>query len=241
MAFVARHHDLDQLGGRRGHGRCGCRAAHRFGHPRFVAAHGFDAQVFSILPAPAIARLPGVTSATVVIGPDNGPPKCACTHPIDLSNFGVAVLKSGGSAPFNLVSGRLPEPSNPREVVASYTLQHDEGVHLGSIITVPFYSRSQAAAVNDATAAPPPPTGPTLALRVVGFEATEFDFPSGAAPDYLLWASPAFTREVLPRVGASYLYFVRLRHGAARSPSLRCCALGPELDLRPERGARSHR
>ena len=153
-----------------------------------------------------------------MIGPDNGPPKCACTHPIDLSNFGVATLKTGGSAVFNLVSGRLPDPSNPHEVVASYTLQHDEGVQLGSIISVPFYSRSQASAVNDATAAPPPPTGPTLALRVVGFEATEFDFPSGAAPDYLLWASPAFTREVLPRVGVSHLYFVRLRHGAADLP-----------------------
>jgi putative ABC transport system permease protein len=186
--------------------------------PRFVAAHGFDAEVYSSRPAPGIDRLPGVASATPVIGPDNGPPKCACTHPIGLSNFGVAALKTGGGAVFNLVSGRLPDPSNPHEVVASYTLQHDEGVQLGSIISVPFYSRSQAAAVNDATAAPPPPTGPTLALRVVGFEATEFDFPSGAAPDYLLWASPAFTREVLPRVGMSYLYFVRLRHGAADLP-----------------------
>ena len=197
--------------------------------PRFVAAHGFDAEVYSTLPAPGIARLPGVTSATPVIGPDNGPPKCACTHPIDLSNFGVATLKTGGSAVFNLVSGRLPDPSNPHEVVASYTLQHDEGVQLGSIISVPFYSRSQASAVNDATGAPPPPTGPTVALRVVGFEATEFDFPSGAAPDYLLWASPAFTREVLPRVGASYLYFVRLRHGAADLPRFDAAAsaLGP--------------
>ena len=105
--------------------------------PKFVSAHGFDAEVYSIPPAPAIARLPGVTSATAVIGPDNGPPKCACTHPNDLSNFGVAVLKGGGSAPFNLVSGRLPEPSNPHEVMASYTLQHDEGVQLGSIISVP--------------------------------------------------------------------------------------------------------
>ena len=197
--------------------------------PKFVAAHGFDAEVYSTLPAPGIARLPGVTSATSVIGPDNGPPKCACTHPIDLSNFGVAALKTGGNAVFNLVSGRLPDPSNPHEVVASYTLQHDEGVQLGSIISVPFYSRSQASADNDPTGAPPPPTGPTVALRVVGFEATEFDFPSGAAPDYLLWASPAFTREVLPRVGASYLYFVRLRHGAADLPRFDAAAnaLGP--------------
>jgi FtsX-like permease family len=186
--------------------------------PRFVTAHGFDAEVYSTRSAPGIARLPGVTSVTPVIGPDNGTPKCACSHPIALSDFGVVTRKTGGNAIFNLVSGRLPDPSNPHEVVASYTLQHDEGVQLGSIISVPFYSRSQASAVNDATGAPPPPKGPTVSLRVVGFEATEFDFPSGATPDYLLWASPAFTREVLPRVGASYLYFVRLRHGAADLP-----------------------
>ena len=166
--------------------------------PRFVAAHGFDAEVYSTHPAPAIARLPGVTSATGVIGPDNGPPKCACTHPIGLSNFGVAVVKTRGSALFNLVSGRLPDPSNPHEVVASYTLQHDEGVQLGSSISVPFYSQEQGSAVNDATGPPPPPAGPTVAFRVVGFEATELDFPAGATPDYLLWASPAFTRELLP-------------------------------------------
>jgi FtsX-like permease family len=197
--------------------------------PRFVAAHGFDAEVYSSLPAPGIARLPEVASATPVIGPDSGPPKCACTHPIGLSNFGVAALKTGGRAVFNLVSGRLPDPSNLHEVVASYTLQHDEGVQLGSIISVPFYSRSQTSAVNNATGAPPPPAGPTLALRVVGFEATEFDFPSGEAPDYLLWASPAFTREVLPRVGVSHLYFVRLRHGAADLPRFDAAAsaLGP--------------
>ncbi len=186
--------------------------------PSFVAAHGFDAEVYSILPAPAVARLPGVTSATAVIGPDNGTPRCACTHPLNPGGFGIAVLKNGGSAPFNLVSGRLPEPSNLHEVVASYTLQHDAGVQLGSVIHVPFYGRSQTSAVNNATGAPPPLTGPTVALRVVGFEATEFDLPSGATPNYLLWASPAFKRQVLPRVAAGYLYFVRLRHGAADLP-----------------------
>ncbi len=192
--------------------------------PRFVAAHGFDAEVYSVLPAPGIARLPEVTSVVAITGPDNGQPKCACTHSIDLSNFGVVVPKTGTSAPFNLVSGRLPDPSNPHEVVAAYTLQHDEGLHIGSIISVPFFSRSQASAVNNATGALPPPAGPTVDFRVVGFEATELDFPSGATPGYLLWASAAFTREVLPRVGANYLYFVRLQHGAADLPRFNAAA-----------------
>jgi hypothetical protein len=139
-------------------------------------------------------------------------------------DFGVLVLASGGRPDFNLVSGRLPDPSNPYEVVASYTLQHDEGMHLGTIIRIPFYAPSQASAVNSATGTPPKPTGPTVALRVVGFEATEFDFPSGAIPQYNLYASPAFGRTVLPKTANGYAYLVRLRRGAADLPRFAAAA-----------------
>lgn len=186
--------------------------------PAFVAAHGFDAEVYSTQPAPKIARLPEVSAATVAFGPDNGQPTCACKYPINPSYFGVVVLPAKGRPVFNLVSGRMPAPSNPHEVLASYTLQQDEGVRLGTVIHVPFYAPSQLSAYNSATGTPPRPTGPTVALRVVGFEATEFDFPSGATPMYSLYAFPAFGRTVLPRVATGYVYFVRLHHGAADLP-----------------------
>jgi hypothetical protein len=53
---------------------------------------------------------------------------------------------------------------------------------------------------------------------VVGFEATEFDFPSGSTPQYSLYASQAFVRALLPRTATGYVYLVRLRHGAADLP-----------------------
>jgi FtsX-like permease family len=186
--------------------------------PTFVAGHGFDAEVYAIKPSPKIPRLPEVSAATVGFGPDNGQPTCACRHPLNPSDFGVVVLPTKGRPAFNLVSGRLPDPSNPYEVMASYTLQQDEGVHLGSVIHVPFYAPSQLSAANGATGAPPKPTGPTVALRVVGFEATEFDFPSGSTPSYNLYASQAFARTVLPHVATGYVYFVRLHRGAADLP-----------------------
>jgi FtsX-like permease family len=186
--------------------------------PTFVANHGFDAEVYSTQPSPKIPRLPEVSAATVAFGPDNGQPTCACRHPLNPSYFGVLVLPATGRPAFNLVSGRLPDPSNPYDVVASYTLQQDEGVHLGSVFHVPFYAPSQLSAYNSATGAPPKPTGPTVALRVVGFEATEFDFPSGTTPSYSLYASPAFARTVLPHVATGYVYFVRLHRGAADLP-----------------------
>ena len=187
--------------------------------PRFVAGRGFDAQIYSAhSPQRKVSTLPGVSEVTRASGPYNGQPACACTHPLNASGFGVLVLPQHSRSIFTLVSGRLPSPSNPQEVLASYTLRKDEGIHLGSIIRVPFYSPSQASAYSNATGPPPKPTGPTVAFRVVGFEATEIDFPYGAAPNYLIFASQAFAREVMPRTITGYAYFVRLRHGAADLP-----------------------
>ena len=87
--------------------------------------------------------------------------------------------------------------------------------HLGSVIDVPTFSRSQTSAYNNATGALPKPVGPTVALHVVGFEATEYEFPSGTTPSYDLYATPAFARTVLPRTAYGYVSLVRLRHGAA--------------------------
>src|SRR6185437_2876764 len=123
--------------------------------PGFVEAHGFDAEVYSPERLPTIARAPGVSEVTELRGPDNGRPTCACRRPIDPSNLGVAVIPATGRPAFNLVSGRMPDPSNPREILASYTLQEDAGVHLGTVIHVPFFSRSQIAASNSDSAPAP--------------------------------------------------------------------------------------
>jgi len=183
--------------------------------PGLVAAHGFDADEYSNNPLPTLARLPLVTAATEVDGLYNGQPTCDCTHPVNANDFGVIVVSPKGITPFKLLSGRLPDPSNPHQVLASFTLQQDYGVHLGSVIRVPFYARSQTAAYNAAVGAPPKPTGPTVAFQVVGIEAAAYEFASGATPSYTLYATAAFARTVVPRTATGYVYFVRLRHGAA--------------------------
>ncbi len=186
--------------------------------PRFVAAHGFDSIVYATRPVPAVAHLPGVTSATEIILPDAGNPTCDCAHQINGNDFGVAVVSSRGRSPFTLVSGQLPDPSKPDEVLASSTLQQDDGVQAGTVIHVPFEAPSQAADYNNPNTGYVPPHGPRLALRVVGIEATEIEFPSGSTPVYLLYAGPGFARSVLPHTAVEYEYFVRLRQGAAGIP-----------------------
>jgi hypothetical protein len=184
--------------------------------PRFVAAHGFDTIVYATRQVPAVAHLPGVASSTELILPDAANPTCACA-PIDDNDFGVAVVSGRGAAPFTLVSGRLPDPSKPDQVLASSTLQR-HGVHVGTVIHVPFEAPSQAADYNNPNTGLPDPHGPHLALRVVGIEASEVEFPSGTTPVYLLYAGPGFARSVLPHTATQYEYFVRLRHGAAGIP-----------------------
>ena len=86
------------------------------------------------------------------------------------------------------------------------------------MIHVPFYSAAQAPAYDNAIGAPPKPDGPTVAFHVVGFEAAESEFPSGSSVSCDLYATPAFTRTLLPRTATGHLYFVRLRNGAADAP-----------------------
>ncbi len=183
--------------------------------PSFLSAHGFDAAVYTNKPWPSSLKLPEVTSVTELIGPDSGQPTCNCAHPINPTDFGVIFELPARHTLEKLVSGRLPDPSDPDEVLASFTLQHDDGVHLGTVIDVPFYSPSQLSEYNNATGALPKPEGPMVAFRVVGFEATEYEFPSGTAPSYDLYTTPAFAHTLLRRTAFGYVYAVKLRRGAA--------------------------
>jgi hypothetical protein len=194
--------------------------------PQFVAAHGFDSEEYASRPVPKVVDLPGVTSAVELVGPVNGQPTCACTHPINPTDLGVLFSPSTGRSPFKLVSGRLPDRSAPDQVLASFTLQQDFGVHLGSVIRVPFYALSQASAYNGATTgAEPKPTGPTVDFHVVGFEASEFEFPSGTTPSYDLYTTSAFAKTVIPRTYAGYVYLVSLRDSGAGITRLNAAAL----------------
>ena len=108
--------------------------------PRFVAAHGYI--------------------------PANGQPTCACTHVINSSDFYINELSPTGlNRVVKLIAGRMPTQSSTDEVLASFTLQQDYGVHIGTVIRAPLYASSQRQALmggaNEA------PSGPTVALHVV--------------------------------------------------------------------------
>ena len=94
--------------------------------PRFVAAHGFDAVVYSFRPVPGVAHLPVSTSATELVIPDTGNPTCSgCTQSSTGTTSAWRSYRAGGRSLSTLVSGHMPDPSKPDQVLASFTLQQD--------------------------------------------------------------------------------------------------------------------
>jgi FtsX-like permease family len=186
-------------------------------YPQFVDKYGYDATVFATQALPQLLKLPTVSSATAMVSPSNGQPSCDCTHPINIasSNFAVLAQPPNGKSLWKLVSGQEPDQSAPNQILASFSLQRDYGVKVGTVIHVPFYTPAQALAANSITGTPPQPLGPTVTFRVVGIVASEFDFPSGQTPSYELFTTSAFTRAVIPQTATGVEYAVRLRHGAA--------------------------
>jgi hypothetical protein len=185
--------------------------------PQFVAAHGYDALVITAAPMPALAKLPGVASATLLHQFAAGTPTCACARPINPSYFNLAeVAPADLPRMVKLVAGRMPRQNAPDEVLASFRMQQDIGVGIGTVIRVPLYSAAQQGAYLSGAAVTP--AGGMVTLRVVGIEAAEAEFPFAAAPSYSVYTTAAFARRYTGRTAGFAFYFVRLRGGAPAFP-----------------------
>ena len=184
--------------------------------PRFKAAHGYDAFLLSLVPAPRLIARPEVASATPLGVVAIGAPTCACSRPISNSDVGVfEVAPKDLPSVVKLVAGRMPDQSDPHQVLAPFTLQ-DAGVHVGTVIHVPLYAASQRTAL--LSGASLKPGGPTVALRVVGIEAADGEFPGTGPPNHNVYTTQAFARTVNRQTVILAGYLVRLRHGAADLP-----------------------
>jgi FtsX-like permease family len=198
--------------------------------PRFVASHGYDVYIYNQKPVAGLGRLPGVSSITAIANPASGQPTCACTtHAINPSDFYINELTPTAlRRVVKLVDGKMPAESSPYDVLASFTLQQDFGVHIGSVIHAPLYALSQLPALG--SGANVTPSGPTVALHVVGIGAAEMEFPSGTTPEYDLFTTPAFARAINKVVPHASVYLVRLRQATSSRPRFAAAAGALHLD-----------
>ena len=189
--------------------------------PRYLASHGYDAIVYSIGPLPRLSRLPEVAQVTPIRMPLNGRPRCSCQRRISWRDFTIREVPPAGlRRVVKLVAGRMPDQSSPHEALASFTLQRDYGVRLGTAISLPLPAASQWHAILKSIAggAFPKPAGPTIVVRVVGIVAAENEFPfgqtAGQSGSYDLYPTRAFAAATRG-TPAVWAYYVRLRHGHA--------------------------
>ena len=180
--------------------------------PEFAARHGYDVIVYSGQPRPQLARLPHVASVTPVLVPFSGAVRCAsCRKPINADSFLINEVPARQLPRMvALLSGRMPDQSDPGEVLASFTLAKDNGLRIGSVTRVQLVTPAQLRGG-------PADRSPVLhpALRVVGIVAAESEFPSGASVHYDLYATSAFASVVNHRAALLLTYYVRFGHGAA--------------------------
>jgi hypothetical protein len=180
--------------------------------PDFAARHGYDVVVYSGQPLPQLTRLPHAASVTPVLVPISGSLRCAsCRKPIDTEDFLInEVPPRQLPRVVTLLSGHMPDQSDPGEVLASFTLAKDNGVRVGSVIRAQLGSPAQ---LRGGAADPSPVLHP--ALRVVGIVAAESEFPSGSGLHYDLYGTAAFAAAVNHRAALLSTYYVRFAHGAA--------------------------
>lgn len=181
---------------------------------RFLARYGYDAIVYSGQPLP-LAKLPTVASAVAVSAPFYGQPWCSCGREIDRGSLAVPEVPPADLPRIvKLVSGRMPDQSDPGQVLASFTMERDYGIGPGTVIRLPMAGASQWPAIRAAMngGPEPKPDGPVMTLRVTGIVVAENEFPSAMGAAYDLYPTKAFT-DVTKGTPALPWYYVRLKHG----------------------------
>jgi hypothetical protein len=198
--------------------------------PDFVARHGYDAIVYSGRPLPGLARIPQVAQVTPVLAPYSFPIRCvSCRKQIGLdASFAVFEVAPGSlSRVVKLLSGRMLDQSSPDEVLASYTLARDYGVHIGSVFQILTPTPAQVQLAQKIGPSKMRLSAvPRRSLRVVGLVVTENEFPAGSGSRYDLFPTKAYAAAVNPRSLVLPFYYVQLRRGAADLPAF-------ESQLRP--------
>ncbi len=198
--------------------------------PDFVSRRHYDAVVYSSHPVPSLARIPQIAQVTPTAGPVNIAPRCySCRKPIPSGSFGVFEIPPR-SLPLitRLLAGRMPDQSRPGEVLASYTLARDNGVHVGTVIQILTPTPAQVRMVQQGKAKRSALIGdvPRHSLRVVGLAVTQNEFEAGNGSRYDLFTTRAFAAAVNRRAVVLPVFYVRLRHGAADLPAF-------DSELRP--------
>jgi FtsX-like permease family len=185
--------------------------------PDYLHRYGYDALVYEGGPtlSPKITHMPGVSGAETMPFFIGGAGFLAAGQLVPPNPTVLMALPPDPSRAFTtVVSGRLPV--GPTEAAVGYEMSESFHLHVGSMLRIPLYLRSQEREVYESSGNPPA-HGPIVHLRVVGVLASTTDFPTGS-PVYDVYTGPGFERSYARRVVIGAIAYVRLRGGATALP-----------------------
>jgi hypothetical protein len=159
-------------------------------------------------PDPSFARLPPATLAAMPQTSESGtmqdydvvrPAAVGLVAPVDRTIGDTFWLRK-------VLSGRIPDPGDPRGVTVSFVTAEDFHLHVGDDLSV----------VVQTTSGGPPET---VVVHVDGIDAAVTEFPprSGTGGD-TVWATPAFNAHH-PELASTLSSALRLNHGAQGLPA----------------------
>jgi ABC-type lipoprotein release transport system permease subunit len=121
-----------------------------------------------------------------------------------------------------VVEGRLADQSKVDEITIGEQLAEQLHVGVGDVLRFESYTPADIAETRLNNAAPPPPHGPDVSLRVVGIVRRPLDLGGRGASGGVLVPTIAFTREYRDRIGtfAGTILRVRTERGAADLPAV---------------------
>ena len=155
----------------------GRRTAYAF--PSFAAKYGFDSFVYAEPAHPQAAKLPEVASVVQMRMPDNGIPMCACTHQLNVTDFAVYEVTPSSMTPLRQARRRaLARSVRPRSSAGVVQPRKGLGVHVGTVLHVPFFTAAQA----QADIPPRNPVAPRSPCEWWESKPTKSDFPSVGSP-----------------------------------------------------------
>jgi hypothetical protein len=191
-------------------------------NPALGYTTGYDGAIIK-----RIAALPGVTRVASYSGIDavplasDGKPNPAVAN----SNLVFNVFGSVDGLYFNMdrvsvVAGRMADPSNPHEIMATASAARAVGLHLGQRVPWGLYTNAQSGAfTGNSFPAPAARTNLTL-VGIVDFNNAVIQDDADVPNDTSIVATPAFARQFRDCCGGYTFTFLQLRHGAATVPSV---------------------
>lgn len=191
-------------------------------NPALGYTTGYDGAIIK-----RIAALPGVTHVASYTGllaaplePDGRPNPTLAN-----SNVTFNVLGPVGGLYFDmdrvsLEAGRMADPNNPHEIMATASAARIGGLHLGQPVPWGVVTNAQSSALNSGTS-------PALAARIdltlvgiVDFNYAVVQDDADVPNDTAVVTTPAFARQFRDCCGGYTVTSLQLRHGAAAVPTV---------------------